>query len=138
MVYAADAPATALLEMLVHVARVELLKMPFVVFEIRLDPDRHLLRLTSEELPENWQEWPWPASTQDIGSYWYESQASVVLEVPSAVVPYQSIYLVNVQHPEFSELEVKGPRDFPVDPRLGGTSRHLRRDYSNSGGVVAG
>jgi len=120
MVYAADSPATALLEMLVHIDRFELLKMPFVVFEIRFDPDRHLLRLPSEVLPGNWQEWPWPATTQGIGTYWHESRASVLLEVPCAVVPYQSSYLVNVLHPDFSELAVEGPRDFPIDPRLGG------------------
>lgn len=118
MVYAADAPAAALLETLVHVDRVALLDMRFAVFEVSIDPDRHLLRLPLERLPPDWQAWPWPKSTKEIGTYWFESQASLVLEVPCAVMPYHNIYLLNVRHPDFSEIEIHGPNDFPIDPRL--------------------
>jgi RES domain-containing protein len=121
MVYAADAPATALVETLVHADRADLLRMPYVVFEVSLNEDRHLLRLPSERLPADWQAWPWPAATQEIGTYWFASRASVVLEVPSAVVPYQRNYLINVQHPDFAALKIAGPMDFPIDPRLAGT-----------------
>ena len=123
MVYAADAPATALLETLVHADRADLLRAPYVVFEISLDPDRHLLRLPPELLPPDWQGWPWPERTQEIGTYWFASRRSVVLEVPSAVVPYHRNYLVNVQHPDFAALEIEGPEDFPIDPRLVGGTR---------------
>lgn len=118
MIYAADAPATALLETLVHADRADLLRMPYVVFAITLNPGRHLLRLPPSLLPSDWQAWPWPASTQEIGTYWFEAQASVVLAVPCAVVPYQRIYLINRQHSHFAELEITGPDDFPIDARL--------------------
>ena len=120
MVYAADAPATALLETLVHADRATLIDIPYVVFEIDFDPADLLLRLPPNLLPSDWQAWPWPASTQEIGTYWFESQASVVLEVPCAVVPHHRNYLLNVQHPRFSELNIQGPDDFPIDPRLAG------------------
>ena len=122
MVYAADSPATAILETLVHIDRTALLVMPFVAFEVKLNPARHLLRLTHEELPDDWQAWPWPAATQEIGTFWFESRASVVLEVPSAVVPLQKNYLINIEHPSFEELEITGPVDFPIAPRLAGGS----------------
>lgn len=118
MVYASDAPATALLETLAHADRTDLVQMPYVVFEMHLDPERHLLRLPRELWPPDWQAWPWPASTQEIGAYWFETRASVVLEVPCAVVSYHRNYLLNVRHPAFSELEVAEPESFPVDPRL--------------------
>lgn len=118
MIYAADAPATALLETLVHAGRAELLQMPYVVFEVRIAPERHLLRLPPDLLPSGWQAWPWPASTQEIGTFWFESRASVVLEVPCAVVPYHRTYLINARHPGCAELEIEGPEDFPIDPRL--------------------
>lgn len=118
VVYAADAPATALLETLVHASRTDLLTMAYVVFEVALDPDRHLVRLSDDLLPPDWRAWPWPSSTQEIGSYWFQSRASAVLEVPSAVVPLHRNYLVNPQHPDFAALQITGPRDVPVDPRL--------------------
>lgn len=118
VVYAADQPATALLETLVHATRADLVRAPYVVFEITLVEDRHLLRLPPEMLPADWQAWPWPESTQEIGTYWFQSQASAVLEVPSAVIPYHRNYLINPSHPDFQELRIEGPTPFPVDVRL--------------------
>ena len=118
MVYGADQPATALLETLVHAGRADLIEEPYVLFEVQIHPDAHLLRLPKEELPEDWQAWPWPRSTQELGTYWYEKQASLALEVPSAVVPHQSNFLVNASHPDFDEVEVRGPEDFSIDTRF--------------------
>lgn len=118
MVYAADAPATALLETLVHIDRPDLLRVPMVVFSISLDEARHLVRFPTEHLPTDWRAWPWPASTQALGTFWFESRISPVLEVPSAVMPLQHNYLINPRHPQFSELEITGPAAFPIDPRL--------------------
>ena len=118
MVYAADQPATALLETLVHAGRLGLVQEEYVLFRIEIDPDKHLVRLPSSELPSDWQAWPWPSSTQEIGSYWHGSGATVALEVPSAVVPAHRNYLLSAQHPAFSELQIEGPEEFPIDARL--------------------
>ena len=118
MVYAADQPATALLETLVHAGRAELIRVRFVLFRISFDKDEHLVRLPSTDLPEDWQAWPWPESTQEIGTYWHESQTSVALEVPSAVAPVHKNYLLNAGHPAFSDVQIRGPEDFPIDMRL--------------------
>jgi RES domain-containing protein len=122
MVYATDAPATALLETLVHTERANLLTAPYVVFTLHLDDERHLLRLPAEMLPADWQAWPWPASTQEIGTYWFQARASLMLEVPCAVVPHHRNYLINPRHPAFAELRIEGPRPFPMDARLGVSS----------------
>ena len=68
--------------------------------------------------PDDWQEWPWPASTQQIGTFWHERGASVALSVPSAVVPMHRNTLLNIQHPDFRALSIDGPFPFPVDTRL--------------------
>ena len=117
MVYAADQPATALLETLVHAGRASLVEAPYVLFEITLTGD-HLLRLPDSDLPDDWQDWPWPSSTQEIGSYWFVSEESVALEVPSAVIPQHSNYLLNPQHTDFSEIPIVGPEEFPTGPQL--------------------
>ena len=119
MVYAADAPATAVLETLVHVERTDLLATPYVLFRITLDPDQHLLRVPPAMLPNDWQAWPWASSTQAIGSFWFTQQTSVALQVPSAVLPTQYNYLLNPQHPDFASLSIDGPEPLPIDSRLG-------------------
>lgn len=118
-VYAADQPATALLETLAHVGPADLLTAAYVVFRVTLDEDRHLLRLPREALPPAWSAFPWPDATQALGTLWFERADSPVLEVPSAVVPAQRNYVLNPRHPDFGELEIEGPEPFPIDPRLG-------------------
>lgn len=118
MVYLAESPALALLERLVHTSEPEeLTGFNYVVVPVRVEA-RHIERLASDELPTGWDAWPWPASTQRIGSRWFERRESVVLEVPSAVVPRQRNFLLNPTHPRFDELEDGSPEPFPIDPRL--------------------
>lgn len=116
--YASDAPASALLEVIAHTEVSSRLQHEYVLFEVRLDPDEHLLTVGPDLLPDDWRSVPWPDSTQEIGTFWYEEQASVVLDVPSAVVPRQRNFVVNVAHPRFDELEIDGPDPFEIDPRL--------------------
>ena len=71
-----------------------------------------------QDLPNDWQAWPCPELTQEIGAFWFEEQASVLLEVPCAVAPFHCNYLVTPQHPDFAERTINGPADFDVDPRL--------------------
>jgi RES domain-containing protein len=116
-VYSPDTPAGALLEVVVHTDASNRLKHDYVLFEVRVDPD-DILTIGPNLLPNDWRADPWPASTQEIGTFWHRQHASVVLEVPSAVVPHQRNYLVNVVHPNFEELEIQGPDPFEIDSRL--------------------
>jgi RES domain-containing protein len=118
IVYASDAPASALLEVIAHTEAHSRLQHEYVLFEVRLDPDEHLLTVDADMLPDDWRAVPWPSSTQEIGTFWYKEDASVVLEVPSAVVPRQRNVLVNVTHPRFDELQIQGPEPFEIDSRL--------------------
>ena len=118
IVYASDAPASALLEVIAHTEAHNRLQHDYVLFEVRLDPDEHLLTVSSDMLPDDWRAVPWPTSTQEIGMFWHEEQASVVLNVPSAVVPRQRNVLVNVAHPRFNELQIQEPEPFEIDSRL--------------------
>ena len=119
MVYAADQPATALLETLVHAGRADLVTADYVLFEIELDDNADLLMLPDADLPPDWRAWPWPTATQEIGTFWHERRASVALSVPSAVIPMQRNVLLNIQHPDFRALSIDGPFPFPADTRLG-------------------
>ena len=117
IVYASDAPASTLLEVIPHTEAHSRLQHDYVLFEGRLDPDEHLLTVGSDMLPDDWRPVPWATSTQEIGTFWHEEQASVVLDVPSAVVPRQRNVLVNVAHPRFNELQIQEPEPFEIDSR---------------------
>jgi len=119
VVYASHAPASALLEVLVHTEAGALLDHPYVLFTIQCDPERHLLVVPEDAWPDDRWALQWPSSTQHIGHRWFIDRDSVLLEVPSAVVPYQRNYLFNPEHPDFSERDIEGPMPFAIDARLG-------------------
>lgn len=68
------------------------------------------------------------AATRNIGDAWIRQQESVVLKVPSVVIPESYNYLLNPNHPEFLrcvELELLGP--FSLDERLGKLVKKAKR-----------
>jgi RES domain-containing protein len=116
VVYAAQSQALAALELLVHLEISELLH-EYVVIEARFD--RALVtRLAKADLPPDWRASPAPASIRAIGDAWVAEEPSPVLEVPSAVIPAENIYLLNPQHSAFAKIQTGNPVDFEFDPRL--------------------
>ena len=70
------------------------------------------------DLPGNWRTYPAPEALQDLGTEWIRRCETVVLSVPSAVVPDERNYLLNPAHQEFSSIRVGSPRPFHFDPRM--------------------
>ena len=93
LVYLAESIALATLEVLVHLQDAETLSK-YALAEIRFD--RSLVReLRAEDLPEDWNVFPHPASTKEIGQQWTHTQSSALLKVPSSVSPREANYLLN-------------------------------------------
>lgn len=116
VVYAAESKALAALEILVHVDDGGLMD-EYLCMPVRFD--KRLVRsLDLKSLPNNWRANPPPASTQMIGADWLGEGGSVVLEVPSVLIPGESNYLINPQHPAFGKLGIGAPEPFEFDPRL--------------------
>jgi RES domain-containing protein len=56
---------------------------------------------------------------QRLGSEWITSQESLVLKVPSAVVPYEYNFIINTEHPEFSsKVKLVRTEEYFWDSRL--------------------
>lgn len=116
IVYLAESQSLAALEMLVHLGSPELLDH-YVVFEIGFGENLAVV-VDVPALPRNWRSSPAPASIRAIGDDWARDAKSVVLRVPSALIPGENIYLVNPNHPDFSKVEIGKPSPFEFDPRL--------------------
>jgi RES domain-containing protein len=70
------------------------------------------------ELPEDWRALPSPRSTAEVGDRWAAAGESLVLRVPSVVLPAESNYLLNPAHPASSSVDVGEPGALEIDPRL--------------------
>src|ERR1039458_6092110 len=113
VVYMAESVALAVLENLVHMSRQDfptgyVSVAAIIPDSIRITTAQDLrLRADLREL-----------SSQDLGDWWIDSKESAVLEVPSAVVADQHIYLLNPAHPDFVRIVADPPALFHFDPRL--------------------
>ncbi len=77
-----------------------------------------LSELDTSALPPDWKNYPAPTVLRDLGDAWLESLSSMVLQVPSAIVPDELNYLINPAHPDFSSIEIGDPVPFEIDLRL--------------------
>lgn len=116
VVYTAQSQSLATLELLVHLESSDLLH-EYMVIEAQFDASL-VTRIAKASLPKDWRESPPPASARAIGDAWIAADASPVLELPSAIIPAESIFLLNPEHSAFSRIEIGEPHWFEFDPRL--------------------
>jgi RES domain-containing protein len=115
IVYTAQSPSLAALEMLVHFDYSELL-LKYVVFEVFIDSE--LINDLPDKLPLPYRSRLPSLELTDAGDRWYLQRRSLGLRVPSAVVPQESNILLNVMHPKFPSVKISKPQSFEFDSRL--------------------
>lgn len=116
VVYTSWSVSLATLELLARLRRPRKVD-PLVIITCHF-PEVLIESLDRRLLPTNWRDAPPPPQLQEIGNEWLASRSSVVLEVPSAVTPEESNYLLNPQHPDFASVDIGEPREFVPDLRL--------------------
>jgi RES domain-containing protein len=93
------------------------LRARYVMIPARF-PEKIVERLNPVSLPRDWRDLSARAELQQIGSAWERKRTSAVLAVPSAVVPAESNYLLNPNHPDFDLVAVGARDEWLTDPRL--------------------
>ncbi len=112
VVYLADSLALAILETRVHLEAVAI-QQPYVALEYELPEG---IEGPVDELPDGWRRDV--ERTRELGSRWLKRGSSAVLRVPSAVVPVESVYLLNPRHPNANDVELIRRLEFVWDERL--------------------
>ena len=111
--YAADSVAAATHELAVHIG------FPAVCHQCSLGVatlrDEQITTLNASSLSKNWKSNE--VYTQELGRLFVESQSTLALQVPSALLPFTFNYLLNPNHPEFAELNGTLEPEFNLDPR---------------------
>ncbi len=116
VVYASEHQSLAALETRVHIDTTRKIKR-YKCFAFHFD-EKLMQVFHVESLPEDWQDEPPPPSVQAIGDAWVKAAESVILAVPSVIIPAERNYLINPNHPDFKKIKIKTPTDFAFDPRL--------------------
>jgi len=80
--------------------------------------DVSITRVKISQLPSNWRATPPPDGVTETGTRWIEAGRTLVLAVPSAIIPHELNHLLNPRHSQFRRVRVGTPEPFSFDPRL--------------------
>ncbi len=114
VVYLAESPAAALLEVCVHTAANDV-PPQYTLLKIAA-PDCDVAQIRLKDLPADWR--GRLEVTRDLGSAWLERNESALLRVPSAIVPETVNYLFNPAHLEARRFRIVEAIEYPFDARL--------------------
>jgi RES domain-containing protein len=120
VVYCSSSLALAQLETLVHL-RGPLPPDGFESLELSIPADCVGKRISADELDEygiDWRSYPSHVLLQEIGAEWISSAKSAAMEVPSAVSPDESNFLLNPAHTDFKRIKTKPAIPLIWDTRL--------------------
>jgi RES domain-containing protein len=117
LLYTASYRSLALLEILVHTTN------NYVPDDLRLItieiPDTILIKeILHEEISDELNRKKAQAQFQTIGDKWIKSQTSLILKVPSVIIPEEFNYLINPLHKDFHKVKIKETKLFRFDERL--------------------
>lgn len=116
LLYTTESPALSLLEVLVHINPKRIPEYHLVTLEV---PDS-IRSYRADELPAEWRATgsAQPLPSQTFLLDWLREPDSLIVEVPSSIVPIMANYLVNPRHQLFSNCRVINSEFFDIDERL--------------------
>ncbi len=119
IVYLTDHPASALLEVLVNL-EVDPEDFPGSYQLMAVDlPDSVLFEsIKSDQLAADWRDRL--HISRDLGNAWLEENRTMLLSVPSAIVPFTANWLLNPAHADAASARIAEIVRAPFDRRLFG------------------
>lgn len=115
-IYTAETRALSLLEYTAHVSIDDIPRaLSFTCIEI---PDDAIETVALSKLPGNWASWPHPKASRDFGDALLLSAGSLILKLPSAIVPDEFNYVIDPLHSRIKEVTIVSAKDYAYDIRL--------------------
>lgn len=103
VIYTGSSRSLSTLELIVHRSAIKP-SIAYKVMVISISDDSALYEtLSTNKLPEDWKNISAYPTLQQLGSLWYENRLSLVLKVPSAVIPFENNFILNTRHPAFNK-----------------------------------
>ena len=115
VVYLAETPASALLEACVHTSANDV-PPSYTLLRVEGPDALEISSVAYADLPEDWIDRI--EVTQEIGTAWLHRRESVLLRIPSAIVPQTFNLLFNPVHDQASAFSITASFTYPFDGRL--------------------
>lgn len=114
IVYLAETPSSALVEVCVHTSANDI-PPAFTLLKIE-GPEIDVPSIGEGSLLKDWR--TGVKATRDLGTAWLEKNESVLLRVPSAIVPETVNFLFNPSHVHAKKFRITRTFFYPFDARL--------------------
>jgi RES domain-containing protein len=114
VVYLAETPASALLEVCVHTSANDV-PPEFTLLKIE-GPEVEVPSIKVDDLLKDWR--TQLEVTRDLGTAWLEKNENVLLQVTSAIVPETVNFLFNPSHKHAAKFCITEVFSYPFDLRL--------------------
>lgn len=107
VVYFGTTPSVAMLEMSNYLPSPRLVPAHFRLGTFNV-PEEAVETWPIETLPDDWADYPYPASTQVMGTTWLQARTALVLLVPSSAVAggLENMAVINPLHPQVGQIEL--------------------------------
>ena len=115
VVYTSTTISLSLLELFIHKASYDEILSNFLM-TIEISGDIEIPEIKLSKLKEDWS--TDEGNTRWIGDEFLKSASSLLLKVPSAIIPEETNVLINPRHKDFKKVKVKTARRFDFDARL--------------------
>jgi RES domain-containing protein len=117
VVYLAESPAGALVEVLVHL-ELDPAHLPksYRLLKTQAPDDLAMQTIARADLPSGWINNE--TATRTVGDEWLGSGTSALLRVPSVIVPETYNVLLNPEHADAAKVKVLWQPEYPWDARL--------------------
>ncbi len=120
VVYTASSPASALLEVLVHLELGDPVNLPdsYQLLKVDVPDNLPIAEVDEASLSADWRNNL--DESRVLGDKWLSEFETALLSVPSAIVPHTQNYLINPAHRDTKKIKIKSHGSFPFDFRLFG------------------
>lgn len=117
MVYTAESRALCLAETAVNLP-INYLTDDYRMVSILIPDNIKIIELKLNDLPADWQSYPHSLSTQLIGDLFVSKKESLIMKVPSVIVPEESNFLINPLHQMAKYISIEKTLVFKIDNRF--------------------
>ena len=114
--YTAESRALAILEYSVNVNAEDIPRaLSIARFEI---PTDNMVDVSIADLPGDWMQHPASSSTKNWGTALLKKAQTLVIKIPSVIIPQEYNYLINPAHNGIGKVKFIDSIDYPYDLRI--------------------
>jgi len=118
VIYTASSRSLACLEIIVQANR-QIKTAQFRTMVVYAPDNSSVQQVNISQLSVEWNQTVFSEECKAIGSEWFLKKKDLLLRVPSAVIPDEFNYVINILHPDFKSIKLVDVLPFYFDKRLG-------------------